>query len=78
MTPNQVSLASVAPAFADKGNDQQIQKDVEKQLQGKKDFQGVTATTDDQIVTLNGTVMTFDIQVKSATVSNGTALNTAP
>ncbi len=44
------------PAFADKANDQQIQKDVEKQLQGKKDFQGVTATTDDQIVTLNGTV----------------------
>jgi hyperosmotically inducible protein len=47
---------TAAPAFADKANDQQIQKDVEKQLQGKKDFQGVTATTDDQIVTLNGTV----------------------
>jgi hyperosmotically inducible periplasmic protein len=47
---------TATPAFADKANDQQIQKDVEKQLQGKKDFQGVTATTDDQIVTLNGTV----------------------
>lgn len=44
------------PAFADKANDQQIQKDVEKLLQSKKEFQGVTATTDDQIVTLNGTV----------------------
>jgi osmotically-inducible protein OsmY len=45
-----------APAFADKSSDQQIQKDVEKFLQSKKEFQGVSATTDDQIVTLNGTV----------------------
>jgi osmotically-inducible protein OsmY len=52
-----VALLVVAlPAFADKANDQQIQKDVEKLVQGKKEFQGVTATTDDQIVTLNGTV----------------------
>jgi hyperosmotically inducible protein len=45
-----------APAFADKNNDQQIQKDVEKLIQGKKEFQGVTATVDDQIVTVNGSV----------------------
>jgi osmotically-inducible protein OsmY len=49
-------LAIALPAFADKTNDQQIQKDVEKLLQNKKEFQGVTASTDDQIVTLNGTV----------------------
>jgi hyperosmotically inducible periplasmic protein len=51
-----ILLTGVAPAFADKSNDQQIQKDVEKLVQGKKEFQGVTASTDDQIVTLNGTV----------------------
>lgn len=43
-------------AFADQATDQQIQKDVEKLLQSKKEFQGVTATTEDQIVTLNGSV----------------------
>ena len=45
----------ITPASADKSSDQQIQKDVEKLLQGKKEFQSVTATTDDQIVTLQGT-----------------------
>jgi len=46
----------ILPALADKSSDQQIQSDVEKLLRGKKEYQGVTATTDDQIVTLNGTV----------------------
>jgi hyperosmotically inducible periplasmic protein len=50
------AFLAATPAFADKSNDQQIQKDVEKLLQSKKEFQGVTATTDDQIVTLSGTV----------------------
>lgn len=50
------------PALADKSNDQQIQKDVEKLLQSKKEFQGVTATTDDQIVTLNGTVNLYIVK----------------
>lgn len=51
-----IGLFTTALAFADKANDQQIQKDVEKLLQSKKEFQGVNATTDDQIVTLNGSV----------------------
>jgi osmotically-inducible protein OsmY len=46
----------IVPAFADKSSDQQIQTDVEKLLRSKKEYQGVTATTDDQIVTLSGTV----------------------
>jgi hyperosmotically inducible periplasmic protein len=50
------SMLSVTPSFADKANDQTIQTEVEKLLRGKKEFQGVTATTDDQIVTLTGTV----------------------
>lgn len=50
------TLITDVPAFADKSSDQQIQKDVEKLLQSKKEFQGVTGSTDDQIVTLNGTV----------------------
>ena len=50
------------PALADKSNDQQIQKDVEKLLQSKKEFQGVTAATDDQIVTLNGTVNLYIVK----------------
>jgi hyperosmotically inducible protein len=49
-------IMNIAPAFADKSSDQQIQKDVEKLLQSKKEFQGVTGATDDQIVTLTGTV----------------------
>ena len=36
--------------------DDQIQQDVSKYLQGKKDFQSITAATDDQIVTLTGSV----------------------
>ena len=55
-------------AFASKENDQQIQKDVEKLLQSKKQFQEVRATTDDQIVTLEGTVNLYinlaDLQKK--------------
>lgn len=50
------AVLGATPAFADKSSDQQIQKDVEKLLQSKKEFQGVSATADDQIVTLNGTV----------------------
>ena len=45
----------ITPASADKSSDQQIQKDVEKLLHSKKEFQSVTATTDGQIVTLQGT-----------------------
>lgn len=36
--------------------DEQILQDVNKYLQSKKDLQGVKATTEDQIVTLEGTV----------------------
>src|SRR5262249_9784170 len=49
-------LATFSSAYAAKENDQQIQQDVEKSLKGKKEFQGVQATTDDQIVTLQGSV----------------------
>jgi len=61
-------------AFASKENDQQIQKDVEKLLQGKKQFQEVRATTDDQIVTLEGTVNLYinrsDLQKKVQRIKN--------
>ena len=53
----------ITPASADKSSDQQIQKDVEKLLHSKKEFQSVTATTDDQIVTLQGTGNLFIDQV---------------
>ena len=43
-------------AFAATDNDQQIQQDVDKFLRSKKQYQSVKATTDDQIVTLEGTV----------------------
>src|SRR5215468_12175842 len=36
--------------------DEQILQDVNKDLQSKKEFQGVKASTEDQIVTLEGTV----------------------
>jgi osmotically-inducible protein OsmY len=36
--------------------DELIQKDVDKYLQSKKEFQGIKATTDDQIVTITGSV----------------------
>lgn len=36
--------------------DEQIMQDVNKYLQSKKEFQGVKASTEDQIVTLEGTV----------------------
>lgn len=54
-----VGLALSCPAQAQtKGGrfDDQIQQDVSKYLQGKKDFQSITAATDDQIVTLTGSV----------------------
>src|SRR5882724_2270381 len=47
------------PAFAQVGsgrNDQQIQDDVTKLLNSKDKWKGVTATTEDAIVTLNGTL----------------------
>lgn len=53
----------ITPASADKSSDQQIQKDVEKLLHSKKEFQSVTATTDGQIVTLQGTGNLFIDQV---------------
>jgi hyperosmotically inducible periplasmic protein len=40
--------------------DKQIQEEVTKYLQSKKEFQGVKATTDDQIVTLAGTVNLYN------------------
>jgi hyperosmotically inducible periplasmic protein len=51
-----VLLATFSFAYAGKESDQQIQQDVEKSLKGKKEFQSVQATTDDQIVTLQGSV----------------------
>lgn len=63
-----------AVAFGSKDNDQQIQKDVEKLLQSKKQFQGVRGTTDDQIVTLEGTVNLYinrmDLQKKVQRIKN--------
>jgi osmotically-inducible protein OsmY len=44
------------PATAAGRYDEQIQKDVDKYLQSKKELQAVKATVDDQIVTLSGTV----------------------
>jgi len=52
-------LVNVTTTYAAKENDQQIQQDVEKLLKGKKEFQGVQATTDDQIVTLQGSVPVY-------------------
>ena len=51
-------LSSVVPQQAQGAGryDEQIQKEVEKYIQNKKEFQGIKATTDDQIVTLTGTV----------------------
>jgi osmotically-inducible protein OsmY len=52
---------SVGQALAAGGKyDQQIQEEVTKYLQSKKEFQGVKATTDDQIVTLAGTVNLYN------------------
>jgi hyperosmotically inducible periplasmic protein len=36
--------------------DQQVLQDIDKYIQGKKEFQGVKASVEDQIVTLDGTV----------------------
>ena len=53
-----VGLSMPSLSSAQKGGrfNDQITQDVQKQIQGKKDFKGVTASVDDQIVTLNGTV----------------------
>jgi hyperosmotically inducible periplasmic protein len=51
--------AATAPAAPQKPAaryDQQILQDVNKYIQGKKEFQGVKAAVEDQIVTLDGTV----------------------
>lgn len=68
-----VALLTVV-AFGSKDTDQQIQKDVEKLLQSKKQFQGVRGTTDDQIVTLEGTVNLYinrmDLQKKVQRIKN--------
>src|SRR5678816_3898734 len=40
--------------------DQQIQDDVTKYLQSKKEFQGVKSSVDDQIVTLTGSVNLYN------------------
>ena len=52
---------SVGQALAAGGKyDQQIQDDVTKYLQGKKEFQGVKSTVEDQIVTLTGSVNLYN------------------
>jgi hyperosmotically inducible protein len=51
-----ILCSAAAGATPAKDNDQQIQQDVEKLLRSRKQFQEVKATTDDQIVTLEGTV----------------------
>jgi osmotically-inducible protein OsmY len=48
--------AAAAPQKPAGKYDQQILQDVNKYVQGKKEFQGVKATVEDQIVTLEGTV----------------------
>ena len=48
-----VSTAQQKPAAR---YDEQIQQDVNKYIQSKKEFQGVRASVEDQIVTLEGTV----------------------
>jgi hyperosmotically inducible periplasmic protein len=49
------------PALAAGGKyDQQIQDDVSKYLQSKKEFQGVKSSVDDQIVTLTGSVNLYN------------------
>jgi osmotically-inducible protein OsmY len=54
-----LSLLTTA-AWAAGKYDQQIQDDVTKYLQSKKEFQGVKATAEDQIVTLTGSVNLYN------------------
>ena len=51
-----VMPAAAAPQKPAAKYDQQILQDVNKYIQGKKEFQGVKAAVEDQIVTLDGTV----------------------
>jgi osmotically-inducible protein OsmY len=51
-----VISATAAPQKPAARYDQQILQDVNKYIQGKKEFQGVKAAVEDQIVTLDGTV----------------------
>ena len=51
-----VMSAVAAPQKPAARYDQQILQDVNKYIQGKKEFQGVKAAVEDQIVTLEGTV----------------------
>ncbi|HST12406.1 MAG TPA: BON domain-containing protein [Terriglobales bacterium] len=55
MCASMVSSA-VAPQRTASHYDEQILQDVNKYLQSKKEFQGVKATVEDQIITLDGTV----------------------
>ena len=48
--------ATAAPQRTAAKYDQEILQDVNKYIQGKKEFQGVKASVEDQIVTLDGTV----------------------
>jgi osmotically-inducible protein OsmY len=48
--------ATAAPQRTAAKYDQQILQEVNKYIQGKKEFQGVKAAVEDQIVTLDGTV----------------------
>jgi osmotically-inducible protein OsmY len=50
-------MLCLAPfGVAEGKNDQQVQNDVTKYVQSKSQYQGVSASTEDGIVTLNGTV----------------------
>jgi len=49
-------MPSLSSALKGGKFDDQILQDVQKQIQSKKEFKGVTATVDDQVVTVTGTV----------------------
>jgi hyperosmotically inducible protein len=51
--------ATAAPQRTAAKYDQQILQEVNKYIQGKKEFQGVKAAVEDQIVTLDGTVTLY-------------------
>jgi len=52
-------MPSMSQAMKGGKFDDQILQDVQKQINGKKDFKDVTASVDDQIVTLTGTVNVY-------------------
>jgi len=52
-------MPSLSQAMKGGKFDDQILQDVQKQINGKKDFKDVTASVDDQIVTLTGTVNVY-------------------